>query len=71
MRLRPVALLLCSSALAMHAQSDLYPGKKKLLAVADVRNGYQHDSISHALATIEHLGYESARSSRLFAPIRN
>ena len=33
--------------------------KKHVLAWADVRNGYQHDSISHALATIEHLGYVS------------
>jgi type 1 glutamine amidotransferase len=26
---------------------------------ADVRNGFQHDCISHAVATIERLGYES------------
>lgn len=32
---------------------------KKVLAWADVRNGYQHDSITHALATIERLGDES------------
>ncbi len=35
------------------------PPRKHLLAWADVRNGYQHDSISHALATIERLGRES------------
>ena len=34
--------------------------RKRLLAWADVRFGYQHDVISHALATIERLGYESA-----------
>ena len=34
-------------------------GRKRVLAWADVRNGYQHDSISHALATIERLGRES------------
>jgi type 1 glutamine amidotransferase len=34
-------------------------GRKRVLAWADVRNGYQHDSISHALATIERLGQES------------
>ena len=34
-------------------------GRKHVLAWADVRNGYQHDSISHALATIERLGRES------------
>ena len=32
---------------------------KHVLAWADVRNGYQHDSISHALATIERRGRES------------
>jgi type 1 glutamine amidotransferase len=37
-----------------HAQA-----RKRVLAWADVRNGYQHDSISHALATIERLGRES------------
>jgi len=35
------------------------PGRKRVLAWADVRNGYQHDSISHALATIERLGRET------------
>ncbi len=33
--------------------------KKKLLAIGDVRTGYQHESVSHALATIERLGYET------------
>lgn len=33
--------------------------RKQILAWADVRNGYQHESISHALATIERLGRES------------
>ncbi len=33
--------------------------RKKLLAIGDVRGGYQHDSVSHALATIERLGRES------------
>ena len=30
-----------------------------MLAIGDVRTGYQHDSVSHALATIERLGYEA------------
>jgi type 1 glutamine amidotransferase len=35
-------------------------GRKAILAWADTRNGIsQHDSVSHALATIERLGYES------------
>src|SRR5262245_5343656 len=33
--------------------------RKHVLAWADVRNGYQHDSISHALATVERLGRAS------------
>jgi len=32
---------------------------KRILAWADVRNGYQHASITHALSTIERLGWES------------
>jgi hypothetical protein len=35
------------------------PPRKRLLAWADTQTGYQHDSISHALATIERLGRES------------
>jgi len=36
------------------------PGRKVVLAWADTRNGIaQHDSVSHALAVIERLGYES------------
>jgi type 1 glutamine amidotransferase len=38
---------------------DPFAGKKKVLAIGDVHTGYQHDSVSHALATIERLGRES------------
>lgn len=38
---------------------DAWEGKRRLLAVADVQTGYHHDSISHALATVERLGHES------------
>jgi hypothetical protein len=34
------------------------PKRKKILAIGEVK-GYQHDSVSHALATIERLGRES------------
>jgi type 1 glutamine amidotransferase len=44
--------------LAAPARPHAQP-RKHVLAWADVRNGYQHDSISHALATIERLGRES------------
>lgn len=33
--------------------------RKRLLAIGDVQTGYQHDSVSHALATIERLGRAS------------
>jgi type 1 glutamine amidotransferase len=46
--------LLALALLALSAR-----GQKKLLAIGDVRTGYQHESVSHALATIERLGYES------------
>jgi type 1 glutamine amidotransferase len=38
---------------------DPFAGKKKVLAIGDVHTAYQHDSVSHALATIERLGRES------------
>ena len=50
------AVLLAGSALR---SQEIRGPRKQLLAWADVRNGYQHDVISHALATIERLGYES------------
>jgi type 1 glutamine amidotransferase len=45
-----------ASAAMLPAQT---PPRKHVLAWADVRNGFQHDSISHAVATIERLGRES------------
>jgi len=53
-----LAVLSCGVLLAQ-TPADPFPGKKKLLAIGDVRTGYQHDSVSHALATIERMGYES------------
>src|SRR5579871_5098931 len=41
------------------ADASFWAGKKKLLVVADVETGFHHDSISHALATVERLGRES------------
>jgi hypothetical protein len=35
------------------------PARKRILAWGDATTAYQHDSISHALATIERLGRES------------
>ena len=56
MRLALCALAFgCLAAAAPNAQ----PRPKQVLAWADVRNGYQHESITHALATIERLGHDS------------
>lgn len=55
MRLAKVSLtLLLTLAATLFAQ----PRKKKVLAIGEVK-GFQHDSVSHALATIERLGQES------------
>ena len=43
----------------MRGQAERPTPRKQVLAWADVRNGYQHDSISHAIATIEKLGWQS------------
>ena len=56
------ALALMSSAAL--AQNLSWPGKKKLLAIADPREwyghvNYHHDASSHTLATVERLGRES------------
>src|SRR5947199_6993549 len=40
----------------IHSQA---PRRKRVLAWGDTITAYQHDSISHALATIERLGRES------------
>jgi type 1 glutamine amidotransferase len=48
-----------TSAPAAGTGQSTPPARKRVLAWADVRNGYQHDSISHALATIERLGRQS------------
>jgi type 1 glutamine amidotransferase len=48
-----------AQAMGQQRPADPYAGKKKVLAIGDVHTGYQHDSVSHALATIERLGRES------------
>ena len=48
--------LLIGFALTVSAPSQ--PKKKKILAIGQVK-GFQHDSVSHALATIERMGRES------------
>jgi len=50
-----LACLLLTAPLAATQSAS----RKHVLAWADVRNGYQHEAISHALATIERLGHDS------------
>ena len=46
-------------AFALSSEAPAPQARKHVLAWADVRNGYQHESISHAVSTIERLGRES------------
>jgi type 1 glutamine amidotransferase len=56
----PYKRLLAASLLVALAPSQAQQAaRKRLLAWADTITGYQHDSISHALATIERLGSQS------------
>ena len=52
--------ILTASLLSPQATKPAPHIRKRILAVGDVhRKNYQHDAVSHALATIERLGYES------------
>jgi len=46
-------------AISAGSATEQRTARKHVLAWADIRNGYQHESISHALATLERLGRES------------
>jgi type 1 glutamine amidotransferase len=54
-----IVALLTAGRHSSAQQSDPWPGKKKVLAIGDTRTGFQHESVSHALATIDRLGRES------------
>lgn len=55
MNLKTICVLLLAASVA-----NPQPKRKRLLAIGDVhRKIYQHDAVSHALATIEHLGRQS------------
>ena len=56
---RAVLALIGAGAIVFAPAAPHAQARKRVLAWADVRNGYQHDSISHAVATIERLGHES------------
>src|SRR5262249_12653424 len=36
--------------------ADPWPGRKKLLFVADVQTGYHHDAINHTMGIVEEMG---------------
>jgi type 1 glutamine amidotransferase len=62
MKLRHLLLLASVVTIGVALLAQAPPAavpKKHLLAIGDVRSGFQHDSVSHALATIDRLGYES------------
>ena len=54
--MRRLYVLIALVSLTCNASAQ--PKRKKLLAIGEVQ-GYQHDSVSHALATIERIGRES------------
>ena len=53
------AAVLVGALLAVQASPETPARPKRILAWADTLTAYQHDSISHALATVERLGRES------------
>jgi uncharacterized protein len=53
-----LAALLALSAVISFGQQGQQPKRKKILAIGEVK-GYQHDSVSHALASIERWGKET------------
>ena len=55
-RLWVFAILVAS--FAVYATAQVQPPKKKLLVIGEVK-GFEHDSVSHALATIEKLGRQT------------
>src|SRR5438128_8862699 len=54
--LRCTGFLLATLILALPASAQVK--RKKILAIGEVK-GYQHDSVSHALASVERWGQES------------
>ena len=54
----PRFLLLLALSVALTSTLSAQPKKKKILAIGAVA-GFQHDSVSHALATIEQIGRRS------------
>ena len=51
-------LLLAALILTLPAGAQVQPPRKKLLAIGEVK-GFEHDSVSHGLATLEKLGRQT------------
>src|SRR5690348_5340224 len=45
-----------STSRAAGPVADPWPGRKKLLFVADMQTGYQHDAINHTMGVVEEMG---------------
>jgi len=61
-----VAFALPAATSSQAAAAAPRGNRKRVLAWGDVRNGYQHESISHAFATMERLGRESGAFDTYF-----
>ena len=59
-----LSALLAVPLAAQSPQQPARPGPKRVLAWGDTLTAFQHDSISHALATMERLGQESGAGVR-------
>lgn len=57
-RLFCIIALLAAVTVPLGAQGNQQPKRKKILAIGEVK-GFQHDSVSHALASVERWGKET------------
>jgi hypothetical protein len=58
-RISTIATVLLAVLCGLNSSAQTAPlGRKKLLAIGEEK-GYRHESVSHALATLERLGRES------------
>src|SRR5437879_3528468 len=58
MKIAPRALIILAVLSAFSTAQSGPPPKKHLLVIGEEK-GYRHDAVSHAMATIEHLGWET------------
>lgn len=58
MKIAPRALIMLAVLSAFSTAQSASPAKKHLLVIGEEK-GYRHDSVSHAMATIERVGRET------------